>query len=52
MARSSPGEDRPFECTMEPDVRTLEFADNTFAVALWVRLRHKRERDWANGHGN
>lgn len=41
MARGSLGEDRPLECTVEPDERTFEFADNTLAIALQVRLRRK-----------
>ena len=33
-ARSSPGEDRSLECTMELDERTFELADNTLAITL------------------
>ena len=42
------GEDWSLECTMEPDERTVKPANNAFAIALQVRLRHK-ERGRANG---
>ena len=34
MIRSSLGEDRSFECTVKLDQRTLELANDTFAIAL------------------
>ena len=34
VARGSLGEDRPLECTVEPDERTFELADNALAIAL------------------
>jgi len=43
MTRGSFGEDRPLECTMEPDERTFELADDTLTVTLRDRLRRMRK---------
>lgn len=50
--RSSPGEDRPFECTVELDEGTLELADDALAIALWS-IEGMSGRGWGNGreHG-
>ena len=44
MTRGSLGEDRPLECTMEPNKRTFELADDAFAITLRGRLRRMRKR--------
>ena len=38
VAGSSFCEDRPLECTMEPDEGTSEPADDTLTITLCVRL--------------
>ena len=44
MAGGSLGEDRPLECTIKPDERTFELADDALAITLRIRLRRKRKR--------